>query len=128
MLRAVAGGAELCVTVTLLDGLVLASTAFTHSMNYRSAVIHGRGRELSGPGEKARALARFVDFVVPGRSAELPPATPKELAATLVVAVPLAEASVKARAGGPVGAAGDGVPWTGVIPLRLVRGTGRGPG
>ncbi|HEU0317582.1 MAG TPA: pyridoxamine 5'-phosphate oxidase family protein, partial [Solirubrobacteraceae bacterium] len=64
MLGAVAGGAELCVTVTLLDGLVLAGTAFTHSMNYRSAVVHGRGREITDPVEKARALERFVDFLV----------------------------------------------------------------
>ncbi len=120
MLAAVAGGAELCVTVTLLDGLVLAGTAFTHSMNYRSAVVHGRGREVTDPVEKARALGRFVDFLIPGRSAELPAITANELRATRVVAVPLDEASVKARAGGPVPAGGPG-PWTGVIPLRLVR-------
>jgi nitroimidazol reductase NimA-like FMN-containing flavoprotein (pyridoxamine 5'-phosphate oxidase superfamily)/drug/metabolite transporter (DMT)-like permease len=122
MLRAVAGGAEVCVAVTLLDGLVLAASAFTHSMNYRSAVVHGRGREVTDPGEKERALERFVDFVVPGRSAELRPSNRKELAATLVVAIGLDEASVKARAGGPVGAEDDAGPWTGVIPLRLVRG------
>ena len=124
LLRAVAGGAEVCVTVTLLDGRVLAATAFTHSMNYRSAVVHGRGTEVVDPTEKARALARFVDSVVPGRSAELRPSTPSELAATLVIALPLAEASVKARVGGPkAGPAGDGrAPWTGVIPLRLERG------
>jgi hypothetical protein len=87
--------------VTLLDGIVLADRAFDHSFNYRSAVIHGRGRELTDPTAKARALERFVDFVVPGRSAQLPRSTPKELAATLVIAVPLAEASVKVRAGGP---------------------------
>jgi drug/metabolite transporter (DMT)-like permease/nitroimidazol reductase NimA-like FMN-containing flavoprotein (pyridoxamine 5'-phosphate oxidase superfamily) len=122
MLRAVAGGAELCVTVTLLDGLVLAATALNHSMNYRSAVIHARGCELIDPGEKARALALLVDFVVPGRTALLPPIRLKELATTLVVAVPLAEASVKARVGGPVpGRGGDDEPWTGVIGLRLVR-------
>jgi drug/metabolite transporter (DMT)-like permease/nitroimidazol reductase NimA-like FMN-containing flavoprotein (pyridoxamine 5'-phosphate oxidase superfamily) len=121
MLRAVAGGAELCVTVTLLDGLVLAATALNHSMNYRSAVIHARGCELTDPGAKARALALLVEFVVPGRTALLPPIRLKELAATLVVAVPLAEASVKARAGGPVpGRDDDDEPWTGVIGLRLV--------
>ncbi len=124
LLRAVAGGAEVCVTVTLLDGIVLAASAFTHSMNYRSAVVHGRGREVTGPAEKAAALERFVDFVVPGRSGELRPSTAKELAATLVIEVPLAEASVKARDGGPQpGPAGAGRgPWTGVIPLRLARG------
>jgi nitroimidazol reductase NimA-like FMN-containing flavoprotein (pyridoxamine 5'-phosphate oxidase superfamily)/drug/metabolite transporter (DMT)-like permease len=119
MLAAVAGGAELCVTVTLLDGLVLAGTAFAHSMNYRSAVIHGRGHEITDPVEKARALERFVDFLIPGRSATLPPIAANELRATRVVAVPLAEASVKARSGGPL-PAGEPGPWTGVIPLRLV--------
>ncbi|MCA1690170.1 MAG: pyridoxamine 5'-phosphate oxidase family protein [Actinobacteria bacterium] len=121
MLGALAGGAEVCVAVTLLDGLVLAGSAFTHSMNYRSVVVYGRGQEVTDPGEKARALELFVDFVVPGRSAELRPSNRKELAATLVVALPLEEASVKARAGGPIGPEDPG-PWTGVIPLRLVRG------
>ncbi|MGI8802907.1 MAG: pyridoxamine 5'-phosphate oxidase family protein [Solirubrobacteraceae bacterium] len=122
MLRAAADGAEVCVTVTLLDGLVLATTAFTHSMNYRSAVVYGRGREITEAAEKARALERFVDFMVPGRSAELRPSNAKELAATLVIAVPLAEASVKARTGGPKPAGEGAGPWTGVIPLNLVRG------
>jgi nitroimidazol reductase NimA-like FMN-containing flavoprotein (pyridoxamine 5'-phosphate oxidase superfamily)/drug/metabolite transporter (DMT)-like permease len=120
LLRAAAAGAEVCVTVTLLDGLVLASRAFSHSMNYRSAVVHGRGREIADPGEKARALERFVDFMVPGRSALLPASTAKELAATLVLAVPLAEASVKARTGPPQ--PGEGDAWTGVVPLRVLRG------
>ncbi|MEO9173901.1 MAG: pyridoxamine 5'-phosphate oxidase family protein, partial [Gaiellales bacterium] len=118
--RMLAGEPELCVTVTLLDGLVLASRAFTHSMNYRSAVIYGRGRELTDPAEKAEALKRFVDFIVPGRSAVLPPSNRKELAATLVVCVPLTEASVKARTGDPKPDPQDG-PWTGVIPLRQPR-------
>jgi nitroimidazol reductase NimA-like FMN-containing flavoprotein (pyridoxamine 5'-phosphate oxidase superfamily) len=89
-------------------------------MNYRSAVVVGRGREIADPREKARALERFVDFVIPGRSALLPETTAKELAATLVVAIPLEEASVKARTGGPKPGAGEA--WTGVVPLRLVRG------
>jgi drug/metabolite transporter (DMT)-like permease/nitroimidazol reductase NimA-like FMN-containing flavoprotein (pyridoxamine 5'-phosphate oxidase superfamily) len=125
LLREAAAGAELCVTVTHLDGLVLAATAFSHSMNYRSAVVHGRGREVADPTEKARALARFVDFAVPGRSAQLRPSTGKELAATLVVELSLAEASVKARRGGPQpepAAGAEPAAWTGVIPLALERG------
>ena len=89
-------------------------------MNYRSAVVYGRGRELIEPEEKARALEHFVDFIVPGRSAVLPPSTRKELAATLVVALPLTESSVKARTGGPKPDPRDG-PWTGVIALRQPR-------
>jgi drug/metabolite transporter (DMT)-like permease/nitroimidazol reductase NimA-like FMN-containing flavoprotein (pyridoxamine 5'-phosphate oxidase superfamily) len=123
LLVLVAGGAPVCLTVTLLDGLVLAGTAFTHSMNYRSAVVYGRGRELEDEGEKARALELVVDAILPGRSAELPPSTRQELAATLVVELPLAEASVKARTGPPKPApGGEAGAWTGVVPLRLVRG------
>lgn len=124
MLQALAGGAELCATITLLDGLVLANTAFTHSMNYRSAVVYGRASEISDPEAKGSALDRFVDFVVPGRTRQLPAHTRQELAATLVLAVALDEASVKARSGGPKsGPARQGTaPWTGVIPLTLARG------
>jgi len=124
MLQALAGGAELCATITLLDGLVLANTAFTHSMNYRSAVVYGRASEISDFEAKGSALDRFVDFVVPGRTGQLPAHTRQELAATLVLAVALDEASVKARSGGPKsGPARQGTaPWTGVIPLTLARG------
>jgi hypothetical protein len=89
-------------------------------MNYRSAVVIGRPRLVEDPAERARALDLVVDHMIPGRSATLRPATRKELAATAVLAVPLAEASMKERAGGPVDEPGDvaaGV-WAGVIPLR----------
>ena len=124
MLRALAQDAKLCVSVTLVDGLVLARTAFTHSMNYRSAVVYGRAEEITEPDAKARALDLFVEFMVPGRTAQLPSHTPQELAATIVIAIPLAEASVKARSGPPrLVAHRDGAdPWTGVIPIRLARG------
>ncbi len=97
--RSLCAGAEsdICVTVTQLNGLVLARSAFHHSMNYRSAVILGRGRLVDDPAEKARALDLIVDSVVPGRAATLRPHHRKELAATVVMALPLHEASVKQR-------------------------------
>jgi nitroimidazol reductase NimA-like FMN-containing flavoprotein (pyridoxamine 5'-phosphate oxidase superfamily) len=123
MLRALAGGAQLCATITLVDGLVLAATAFTHSMNYRSAVIYGRATLITDPEAKAQALNRFVDFLLPGRTRELPPHTRQELAATLVFVVPLHEVSVKARSGPPTSQPRKSTsPWTGVIPLAVTRG------
>ena len=115
-------GATVCVTVTVLDGLVAARSAFHHSMNYRSAVVLGTARLVTDPAEKLRALGLVVDHLVPGRFATLRPSTRKELAATAVVGVPLHEASVKVRAGGPVDEPEDvtaGV-WGGHVPLRLV--------
>ncbi|MDN4172697.1 pyridoxamine 5'-phosphate oxidase family protein [Nocardioides sp. SOB77] len=115
-------GSTVCVTVTELDGLVAARSAFNHSMNYRSAVVVGRARLVEDEAERARALDLVVDQMVPGRSATLRPSTRKELAATAVLAVPLHEASMKARAGGPGDepedvAAGT---WGGHVPLRRV--------
>ncbi|HEU5044558.1 MAG TPA: pyridoxamine 5'-phosphate oxidase family protein [Nocardioidaceae bacterium] len=111
---------EVCVTVTMVDGLVLARSAFHHSMNYRSAVVVGRPRVVTDPDEVHRALALVVDQVVPGRSRTLRPHTRKELAATRVLALPLLESSVKARAGGPVDDEGDvgSGGWAGVVPVR----------
>jgi len=116
--------ADVCVTLTVLDGLVLARSAFHHSMNYRSAVILGRPRVVDDPVERLRALDLIVDQVVPGRSGTLRPHTGRELAATSVVALALAEASVKVRSGDPVDDVGDlgGGEWAGVIPLRLGSG------
>ena len=108
-----------CVTVTELDGLVAARSAFHHSMNYRSAVVIGRARLVEEEEERRHALDLIVDHMIPGRSATLRPTTRKELAATAVLAVPLHEASMKARAGGPVDEPEDvaaGV-WGGHIPL-----------
>ncbi len=113
-------GTEVCVTVTELDGLVLARSAFHHSMNYRSAVVLGRARLVTDEAERHRALDGIVDQVVPGRAATLRPTTRKELAATVVLAVPLAEASVKVRAG-DVGDDAEDVAagaWAGTLPLR----------
>jgi nitroimidazol reductase NimA-like FMN-containing flavoprotein (pyridoxamine 5'-phosphate oxidase superfamily) len=117
-------GATVCVTVTELDGLVAGRSAFHHSMNYRSAVVIGEARLVEDPAERERALALVVDHMIPGRTATLRPSTRKELAATAVLAVPLHEASMKARAGGPVDEPEDvaaGV-WGGHIPLRRVPG------
>ncbi len=116
--------AQVCVTVTELDGLVAARSAFHHSMNYRSAVIIGTARLVTDPGERRHALDLIVDHMIPGRSATMRASTAKELAATTVLAVPLREASMKERAGGPGDEPQDvaaGV-WGGHIPLRRLAG------
>ena len=113
---------DVCVTVTELDGLVAARSAFSHSMNYRSAVILGHARVVDEPAERQHALDLIVDHMIPGRSATLRASTRKELAATAVLAMPLAEASMKERAGDPEDEPEDvatGV-WAGHIPLRRV--------
>ncbi|MEI5672562.1 MULTISPECIES: pyridoxamine 5'-phosphate oxidase family protein [unclassified Nocardioides] len=117
-----AAGATVCVTVTELDGLVAGRSAFHHSMNYRSAVVIGAARVVDDEAERAHALDLIVDHMIPGRAATLRPSTRKELAATAVLAVPLHEASMKARSGGPVDEPSDveaGV-WGGHVPLRVV--------
>jgi uncharacterized protein len=119
-----APGRTVCATFTLVDALVLARAAFSHSMNYRSAVVFGTARQVTDAVERDRALHLIVDHVVPGRSATLRASTRKELSATTVIAIPLAEASVKARTGGPHDepedvAAGT---WAGVVPLRVTAG------
>ncbi len=114
----------ICVSFTVLDGLVLARSAFHHSMNYRSAVVFGVPRLVEEPEEKARALDLVVDHAVPGRAATMRPHTRKELAATSVLALSLAQASVKARSGGPIddeADIADGA-WAGVLPLRFAAG------
>ncbi len=113
-----------CVTVTLLDGLVLARSGFHHSMNYRSAVIMGVPRLVQDPVEKLRALDLVVDQVVPGRAHTLRPHTRKELAATTVLALPLHEASLKVRSGDPVDDVDDigAQVWAGVVPVEAVCG------
>ncbi|MFC7493798.1 MULTISPECIES: pyridoxamine 5'-phosphate oxidase family protein [unclassified Nocardioides] len=113
-----------CVTVTELDGLVAGRSAFHHSMNYRSAVVIGPARVVDDPDERQHALDLIVDHMIPGRSATLRASTRKELAATAVLAVPLREASMKERGGGPVDEPEDvdaGI-WGGHIPLRRVAG------
>jgi hypothetical protein len=121
MLRALEGGADVCVTVTLLDGFVLARSAFHHSMNYRSVVVFGRARLVTDPGEKVEALRAFTDHVVPGRWAEVRQPNEGELKATKVLALPLDEASAKVRVGPPIDDEEDySLPvWAGVVPVRM---------
>lgn len=123
MLRSLRSGVEACVTVTLLDGLVLARSAFHHSMNYRSVVVFGTAREV-GEEEKIAALGSLVEHVVRGRSAEVRPPNQQELRQTLVLALPIDEASAKIRTGGPVDDEEDyALPvWAGVLPLTLTPG------
>lgn len=117
-------GAEVCVTATLVDGLVLARSAFHHSINYRSVVVFGRARAVSDPGEQRTALAALVDHVVPGRNDDVRPPSDAELRATLVLALPIDEASAKVRTGPPVDEPEDhDLPhWAGVLPLAVVPG------
>jgi nitroimidazol reductase NimA-like FMN-containing flavoprotein (pyridoxamine 5'-phosphate oxidase superfamily) len=118
------GGLDVCVTVTLLDGLVLARSAFNHSINYRSVVAHGTAVAVEDPAEKSAALDALVDGVVPGRSTGSRPADRRELAATTVLRLDLAEVSVKVRSG-PPGDDEDDLPlphWAGVLPVSTVVG------
>jgi uncharacterized protein len=117
-------GLAVCVTVTLLDGLVLARSAFHHSMNYRSVTVLGRTRAVTDPAEKEAALRAFVEHVVPGRSDAVRGGDRKELAATAVLALPLAEVSAKVRVGPPKDDEEDyALPtWAGVLPLALTPG------
>ncbi|MGI5483958.1 pyridoxamine 5'-phosphate oxidase family protein [Streptomyces lavendofoliae] len=117
-------GLPVCLTVTHVDGLVLARSAFHHSINYRSVVVHGTAHQVTDPDEKRTALDALVDHVVPGRSADSRPANAKELAATAVLRLDLDEVSAKLRTGGPNDEPEDlGLPhWTGVVPVRTAYG------
>ncbi|MGH7857613.1 MAG: pyridoxamine 5'-phosphate oxidase family protein [Candidatus Binatia bacterium] len=121
MLRALRAGMPACVTVTLLDGLVLARSWFRHSMNYRSVVVLGLAREVVDRGEKLAALEAFVDHVVPGRAAGVRAPSEEELQATMVLALPIDEASAKIRSGPPIDLESDlALPcWAGEVPLRI---------
>ena len=120
MLRNLKNGVRACVTVTHLDGLVMARSAFHHSMNYRSAVVFGTAREVTGE-EKLHALDLLVEHVCRGRSADVRPPNEIELRKTLVLGMPIEEASAKVRTGGPSDDEEDYALdiWAGVIPLRL---------
>lgn len=122
MLRSLIRGFEVCVTVTLLDGLVLARSAFHHSMNYRSVVIFGTATLVEDADQKLEALRAFTEHVVPGRWAEVRQPSRQELQATVVLSLPLAEASAKVRTGPPTDDEADySLPvWAGVLPLQLV--------
>jgi len=125
MMRELGEGIEICVTVTLLDGLVLARSQFHHSMNYRSVMLFGRARPLLDPAEKSRALEAFVEHVLAGRGADSRPASEQEIAATAVLELPIEEASAKVRSGPPKDKTSDlqlGY-WSGVLPVNTVFGT-----
>ncbi len=117
-------GMDVCVTVTLLDGIVLARSVFHHSFQYRSVMVLGRTRLVTDPGEKEAALTALVEHFVPGRSAEARPGNSRELAATAVLAVPLEEVSAKVRTGDPKDDDEDyALPvWAGILPLTLTPG------
>jgi nitroimidazol reductase NimA-like FMN-containing flavoprotein (pyridoxamine 5'-phosphate oxidase superfamily) len=124
LLRTMKPGAEICLTATLLDGIVVARSAFHHSMNYRSVVVIGTARIVDDPAEKLAALELVTDHVIPGRWAQCRPVTEKEIKGTLVAALALDEASAKIRTGGPVDDEEDyGLPiWAGVIPMEIIPG------
>ena len=124
MLRHATSGAPVCVTVTLLDGLVLARSIFNHSMNYRSIVILGTAQEISNREEKLAALRAMSDHILPGRWNEVRPPSEQELKATTILRLPIEEFSAKVRQGPPIDDEEDySFPtWAGVIPLNLIAG------
>ncbi len=130
MLRTLAGGVDVCVTVTLLDGLVLARSTVHHSINYRSVVVLGRATEVTDPAEKAAALEAFVEHVVPGRTAEARAANDGDLKRTKVLRLPLREVSAKTRTGPSKEEPEDlDLPvWAGVVPLSLRAGRAEADG
>jgi hypothetical protein len=124
MLRTLAGGIDVCVTVTLIDGFVLARSAFHHSINYRSVVVLGRAVEEKDPAAKTAALESFVDHIMAGRAADTRAPNAIEVRKTTVLRLPLREASAKVRTGPPIDDEADlGLPgWAGVLPLWLHAG------
>lgn len=125
MLKTLQDGVEVCVTVTLLDGLVLARSAFHHSMNYRSVVIFGTAIKIEDEAEKLAALKAFTEHIVPKRWQEVRSPNPQEMLGTLVLALPINEASAKMRTGDSLDdEEDDRLPvWAGTIPLQLVANT-----
>ena len=121
MLRTLSGGVPVCVTVTLIDGLVMARSAFHHSMNYRSVVVLGTAQAVADEAEKREALRTIVEHVSPGRWAETREPNATEMKATSVLRLPIQEASAKVRTGPPIDDEEDYAlrVWAGVLPLRL---------
>lgn len=125
LMSSLAGGIDVCVTVTHLDGMVLARSAFHHSMNYRSVMVFGTAQLVTDEAEKTIALDHLVDFLVPGRGQDSRPGDAKEMNATTLLKLPIREFSVKQRQGPPQDVAKDMAiqTWTGEIPLRQVAET-----
>ena len=121
MLRAISEGIDVCVTITLVDGLVLARSAFHHSINYRSVVILGKSELIDDPAEKYKVMEAFTEHIVPGRWADVRWPNELELKATTVLKLPIEEASAKIRTGGPIDDDEDYKldVWAGVLPLKL---------
>lgn len=126
----VTGGLPVCATVTLVDGVVVARSAFHMSANYRSVVLHGRAELVADPKEAERALAAITDHVLPGRWAETRPMMEKELKATSVLRLDIEAASLKSRSGMPIDDKDDyELPiWGGVVPMHFTCGTPKGDG
>jgi len=126
MLRRLGEGVPCCVTVTLIDGVVLARAVFDQSVNYRSVVVLGTARPVEDPDEKLAALEALTEQLVPGRWADTRPPTRQEMKATAILALPLDEASAKVRSGPPGNAPEDAEAyagtWTGVLPITQVVG------
>ncbi|GAA0744436.1 pyridoxamine 5'-phosphate oxidase family protein [Ideonella azotifigens] len=121
LVKLLGSGRQVSVAITLMDGLVLAKSAFNHSMNYRSAVIYGSFEAVAGEAEKRRLMDVFMHKIAPGREHDARPGNDKEFAATTLLALPLNEAAAKVRTGGPQDDAEDlDLPvWAGVLPLLL---------
>jgi len=118
LMRTLAGGAPLCLTVTLLDGIVFAPTATGHSVNYRSVVVLGKAEVVEGEAAKRAAMRAFVNHVIRGRWEQVAPPTEQELKGTMVLSVPLVEVSAKVRTGFAVDDEKDyGAAWCGVVPM-----------
>jgi nitroimidazol reductase NimA-like FMN-containing flavoprotein (pyridoxamine 5'-phosphate oxidase superfamily) len=124
LVKLLAQGAQICVTITHLDGLVLARTAFNHSMNYRSAMIYGVFEKVDGEADKRAAMVAFMDKIAPGRQAEVREGNDKEFDATTILRIALDEAACKVRSGGPKDDPEDLqlTAWAGVLPLVVQKG------
>ncbi len=127
LMNKLAGGVNVCVTVTLVDGMVLARSAFHHSMNYRSVVVLGKAIPIIKASEKAQALNALVDHLIPGRSKASRPGSKQELKATHVMALEISEASAKVRSGDPKDDKEDMQTdyWAGIIPMATAYGAPR---
>jgi nitroimidazol reductase NimA-like FMN-containing flavoprotein (pyridoxamine 5'-phosphate oxidase superfamily) len=124
LMKTLSSGAPFCLSVTLLDGIVFSPTAMGHSVNYRSVVVIGKAEVVEGHEAKLAAMRDFVEYVIRGRWATVRPPTAQEIAATMVLSVPLVEASAKIRTGFAVDDAKEytGSAWTGVLPFKWARG------
>src|SRR6202040_58789 len=122
LMKTLGSGAPFCLSVTLLDGIVCAPTATGHSVNYRSVVVMGKAEQVDGEAAKRAAMRDFVEYVIRGRWATVHPPTEQELKGTMVLAVPLVEASAKVRTGFAVddNKEYDGSAWTGVLPMKWI--------